>query len=148
MRKSLTGLDAPIARRLQLALMPMALQFIWLRSEYGLEMACYGMIALYTIIATLVPSALAIWWLIRRIRHWIGKPPPSSRCRPTTLCNWLIVLSAVSVILVDTPYTLLAFMPLIYATLAALVVFIGLTGLDLLLELREQLARSLQRKKS
>ncbi len=94
MRTSLTGLDIPTARRLQLATLPLVLQFVWAAStSQDMKEAFFLTLANFVIIASLLPSAAGVWWLIRRARFFLGKSNSPKPCSQTTIWNWVVALS-------------------------------------------------------
>lgn len=139
MRNSLTGLDDSSAHRLQLATLPLVLQFIWTSTQHGLEGAFFATLASYVIFASLLPSTLVVWWLIRRAQHFLGKSASPKTCSRTTLLNWVVALSAGSSIILHVPYVGFGFIAVYFAALASIFVFALLWGLDLLIQLGDRL---------
>lgn len=139
MRTSLTGLDDSTARRLQLATLPLVLQFIWASTQHDLEGAFFATLASYVIFASLLPSTLVVWWLIRRAQYFLGKSASPETCGRTTLLNWVVALSAGSSIILDVPYVGFGFIAIYCAALTAIIVFALFCGLDLLIRLGDRL---------
>ena len=145
MRTSLTGLDGPTANRLQLAILLQVLQFIWASTQHDLQSAFFGTLASLAIFASLLPAAAVVVWLIRRVRYFMGKSAAPKSCSRTTICNWIVALSAMSSMILHVPYIGLGFIWIYFVALAAVIAFAALSVLDLLNQIGDRLR---QRKNS